>query len=44
MRAQDRVFAKLENFEFDAKFNVTGLHFILKPRQDVVSYSQPALT
>jgi len=35
VRAQDYVFAKLENFEFDAKFNVT--HFtlmVIKPRQD----------
>jgi gliding motility-associated protein GldM len=36
IRAQDRIFAVLNNFEFDAKFNVT--HFTLliaKPRQDV---------
>jgi len=37
IRAQDYVFAKLENFEFDAKFNVT--HFtlmVIKPRQDAI--------
>jgi len=37
LRAQDYVFAKLENFEFDAKFNVT--HFtlmVIKPRQDAI--------
>ena len=40
LRAQDRVFAKLENFEFDAKFNVTRFTLIvLKPRQDVIRYS-----
>lgn len=40
LRAQERVFAKLDNFEFDAKFNVTRFTLIvLKPRQDVVSMS-----
>ena len=40
LRSQDKVFAKLENFEFDARFNVTRFTLIiLKPRQDVVSYS-----
>ncbi|WP_374950511.1 gliding motility protein GldM [Mucilaginibacter sp.] len=40
IRAQDRIFAKLENFEFDAKFNVTRFTLlIIKPRQDVVTYS-----
>lgn len=37
VRAQDYVFAKLDNFEFDAKFNVT--HFtlmVIKPRQDPI--------
>lgn len=37
IRAQDYVFAKLDNFEFDAKFNVT--HFtlmVIKPRQDAI--------
>jgi hypothetical protein len=28
MRAQDRLFAKLDNFEFDAKFNVTRFTLI----------------
>ncbi|MES2267634.1 MAG: gliding motility protein GldM [Bacteroidota bacterium] len=40
IRAQDRLFAKLENFEFDAKFNVTRFNLvIIKPRQDAVSYT-----
>jgi gliding motility-associated protein GldM len=40
IRAQDRVFAKLENFEFDAKFNVTRFTLLIaKPRQDVVILS-----
>jgi len=37
IKGQDYIFAKLDNFEFDAKFNVT--HFTLlisKPRQDVI--------
>jgi hypothetical protein len=35
IRAQDRIFAKLENFEFDAKFNVTRFTLLIaKPRQD----------
>ncbi|MET3978759.1 gliding motility-associated protein GldM [Mucilaginibacter sp. UYP25] len=38
IRAQDRLFAKLDNFEFDAKFNVTRFNLIIiKPRQDAVS-------
>jgi len=40
IKGQDRVFAKLDNFEFDARFTVT--HFTLliaKPRQDAVSVS-----
>jgi gliding motility-associated protein GldM len=38
IRAQDRLFAKLENFDFDAKFNVTRFTLlVIKPRQDVVS-------
>jgi gliding motility-associated protein GldM len=37
LRAQDRLFAKLDNFEFDAKFNVTRFTLlIVKPRQDAV--------
>jgi gliding motility-associated protein GldM len=40
LRAQDRVFAKLDNFDFDAKFNVTRFTLIvIKPRQDAVIYS-----
>ncbi|RYU90350.1 gliding motility protein GldM [Mucilaginibacter terrigena] len=40
LRAQDRVFARLDNFEFDAKFNVTRFNLIIiKPRQDAVSLS-----
>ncbi|AMR30226.1 gliding motility protein GldM [Mucilaginibacter sp. PAMC 26640] len=40
LRSQDRVFAKLENFEFDAQFKVTRFTLlVLKPRQDVVSSS-----
>jgi gliding motility-associated protein GldM len=40
IRAQDRLFAKLDNFEFDAKFNVTRFTLqIAKPRQDVITYS-----
>jgi gliding motility-associated protein GldM len=38
LRAQDALFARLENFEFDAKFSVTRFTLmILKPRQDVVT-------
>lgn len=37
IKAQDKVFAKLENFEFDAKFNVTRFTlWIVKPRQDPI--------
>ncbi|WP_419700890.1 gliding motility protein GldM [Mucilaginibacter sp. NFX135] len=40
LRAQDRVFAKLENFDFDAKFNVTRFTLlVVKPRQDAIIYS-----
>ncbi|MBK0380413.1 type IX secretion system motor protein PorM/GldM [Mucilaginibacter segetis] len=40
IRAQDRVFAKLDDFEFDAKFNVTRFTLIIiKPRQDAITYS-----
>lgn len=40
IRGQDRLFAKLDNFEFDAKFNVTRFTMILiKPRQDAVIMS-----
>lgn len=37
LKAQDRVFARLENFDFDAKFNVTRFTlWIAKPRQDAI--------
>jgi gliding motility-associated protein GldM len=40
IRAQDRVFAKLDNFDFDAKFNVTRFTvLIVKPRQDAIILS-----
>ena len=40
IRAQDRIFAKLDNFDFDAKFNVTRFTLVVvKPRQDVISIS-----
>ncbi len=40
IKAQDRVFAKLENFDFDAKFNVTRFSLtVLKPRQDAIILS-----
>ena len=47
LRAQDRVFAKLENFDFDAKFNVTRFTLlVVKPRQDatILSASGSELT
>jgi gliding motility-associated protein GldM len=40
IRAQDRIFAKLDNFDFDAKFNVTRFTILVaKPRQDVIILS-----
>jgi gliding motility-associated protein GldM len=37
IRAQEKVFAKLDNFDFDAKFNVTRFTLMIaKPRQDVI--------
>lgn len=40
IRAQDRIFAKLDNFDFDAKFNVTRFTLlIVKPRQDAIILS-----
>jgi gliding motility-associated protein GldM len=40
IKAQDALFAKLENFEFDAKFNVTRFTLlVVKPRQDPLSFS-----
>jgi gliding motility-associated protein GldM len=42
IRAQDKVFAKLDNFEFDAKFTVTRFTLMIaKPRQDVIQLSTP---
>jgi gliding motility-associated protein GldM len=39
IRAQNKVFAKLEGFDFDAQFNVTRFTLlIVKPRQDPISY------
>jgi gliding motility-associated protein GldM len=35
IKAQDKLFAKLDNFDFDAKFNVTRFTLlVVKPRQD----------
>jgi gliding motility-associated protein GldM len=40
IKAQDRVFARLENFDFDAKFNVTRFSLtIVKSRQDPITIS-----
>jgi len=40
IRAQDKVFAKLDNFDFDAKFNVTRFTIlIVKPRQEAIILS-----
>jgi len=40
IKAQDALFAKLENFEFDAKFNVTRFTLlVIKPRQDPLVFS-----
>ncbi len=40
IKAQEAVFAKLDNFDFDATFSVTRFNLsVLKPRQDVLSYS-----
>jgi len=40
IKSQDAVFAKLENFEFDARFNVTRFTLlVIKPRQDPLSFS-----
>jgi len=37
IRAQDRIFAKLDNFDFDAKFSVTRFTMlVIKPRQDAI--------
>lgn len=40
IRAQDRLFAILENFEFDAKFTVKRFTLVVvKPRQDAITFS-----
>ena len=40
LRAQDKLFARLEGFDFDTHFDITRFTmFIAKPRQDVVIYS-----
>jgi gliding motility-associated protein GldM len=40
IRGQDRLFARLENFEFDAKFTVTRFTIVvIRPRQDAVIQS-----
>ena len=40
IKAQDKVFAKLEGFDFDAKFNVTRFSLtVIKPRQDAITTS-----
>ncbi|MDP9047179.1 MAG: gliding motility protein GldM, partial [Bacteroidota bacterium] len=40
IRAQDRIFAKLDNFDFDAKFNITRFTLVIaKPRQDAIILS-----
>lgn len=40
IKGQDRVFAKLENFDFDASFSITRFTLtVIKPRQDAVTLS-----
>jgi len=40
IKAQEAVFARLENFEFDAKFNVTRFTLlVIKPRQDPLVFT-----
>jgi gliding motility-associated protein GldM len=40
IKAQDAIFAKLDNFEFDAKFSVTRFTVLIaKPRQDPITLS-----
>lgn len=40
IKAQDKVFAKLDNFDFDAKFSVTRFTLLIaKPRQDAIILS-----
>jgi len=39
MRSQNRIFAVLEDFDFDAKFNVNHFTmFISKPRADIMKF------
>ena len=39
MKSQNRIFAKLDDFEFDAKFNINHFTmFISKPRSDIQKY------
>jgi gliding motility-associated protein GldM len=38
IKAQDAIFAKLDNFDFDARFNVTRFTLlVIKPRQDPIT-------
>lgn len=40
IKAQDAIFAKLDGFEFDAKFNVTRFTLLIaRPRQDPISFN-----
>jgi gliding motility-associated protein GldM len=40
LRAQDRLFARLENFDFDTKFEIVRFNlWIMKPRQDPIELS-----
>jgi gliding motility-associated protein GldM len=40
MKAQDALFANLENFEFNAKFNISRFTVVIaKPRQDALIYT-----
>ncbi|WP_214072162.1 gliding motility protein GldM [Mucilaginibacter sp. dw_454] len=40
IKSQDAIFARLENFEFDAKFSVTRFTLlVIKPRQDPLSFT-----
>jgi len=40
IRAQDRLFARLENFDFDTKFEIVRFTlWIMRPRQDAIQYS-----
>jgi gliding motility-associated protein GldM len=40
LKSQDAIFAKLENFEFNAKFNITRFTLLIsKPRQDALTFA-----